>query len=147
LEIELIEGVKFIPLKIIPTKGGDVLHGMKSTDDGFYGFGEAYFSIVEHGSVKAWKRHRRMTLNLIVPHGSIQFVIHDDRDDSKTKGLFESIKISRDNYYRLSIPPMLWLGFKGCSQGQNILLNIASIPHDPNEADNMDESEIDYNWE
>ena len=143
----MIEGVKLIPLKVIPTEGGDVLHGMKHTDEGFDGFGEAYFSTIEHGAVKAWKRHRKMTLNLIVPYGSIEFIIHDDRDSSKTKGVFESIKISRDNYHRLSVPPMLWLGFKGCSEGQNILLNIASIPHDPNEADNLDESDIDYNWE
>ena len=39
-----INGVLVTPLSIINTKGGDVLHAMKSIDQGYLGFGEAYFS-------------------------------------------------------------------------------------------------------
>ena len=63
------------PLKIIPVPGGDVLHAMKYSDKGFTGFGEAYFSTIEPGIIKAWKRHRKMTLNLIVPFGAIRFTV------------------------------------------------------------------------
>ena len=34
-----IEGVLIVPLKIISIDGGDVLHAMKSSDEGYLGFG------------------------------------------------------------------------------------------------------------
>ena len=33
------------------------------------GFEEAYFSLIDKDAVKAWKRHKTMTLNLVVPLG------------------------------------------------------------------------------
>jgi len=69
-----LEHIKLSPLSRINTEGGDVLHGMKWIDAGYAGFGEAYFSWVVKGAVKAWKRHTRMTMNLVVPVGSVRFV-------------------------------------------------------------------------
>ena len=60
--------------------GGDVLHGIRKTDFGFIKFGEAYFSILEPNAIKAWKKHLRMTLNLIVPVGKVRFVFIDDNN-------------------------------------------------------------------
>ena len=65
------------PLKRISVTGGDVLHAMKKSDPGYVDFGEAYFSLVEFGTIKAWKRHLQMTLNLVVPIGEVQFVLMD----------------------------------------------------------------------
>lgn len=48
----MIDGVIIAPLKIIDVPGGHVLQGMKCSDEGYNGFGEAYFSTVEHGTVK-----------------------------------------------------------------------------------------------
>ena len=42
---------------------------------------------------------------------------------------------------------MLWLGFQGLSSRENILLNIANIEHNPNEADRKELDDIKYNWE
>lgn len=67
-------GVIETSLKRVRVTGGDVLHALKMTDDGFDGFGEAYFSMIEQGEIKGWKYHKRMTMNLIVPLGSVKFV-------------------------------------------------------------------------
>ena len=64
------------PLKRIHTIGGDVLHALKSSDTGFNGFGEVYFSWIDQSAIKAWKCHLRMTLNLMVPMGKVRFVFH-----------------------------------------------------------------------
>ncbi len=69
-----LEQIQVTQLKRISVIGGDVLHALKCTDTGFQGFGEAYFSMAEAGAVKAWKLHRRMTLNLVVPVGEVRFV-------------------------------------------------------------------------
>ena len=141
-----IEGLSITPLRIIDTFSGDVLHVMKEGDDGYADFGEAYFSTVEYNSVKAWKRHHKMVLNLVVPVGEVRFVIYDDRQNSSTVGVFQEITLSKKNYSRLTVPPLVWLGFQGLEQGMNLLLNIASIPHNPNEVDRKLFNAIDYDW-
>ena len=62
-----IDGVILTSLEIIQVEGGNVLHAMKNGDTGFSGFGEAYFSSVEHKVIKGWKRHFEMILNIAVP--------------------------------------------------------------------------------
>jgi len=142
-----LEGVLLTQLKIIDVPGGDVLHGLKQSDPGFHGFGEVYFSTVDKGAIKAWKRHHEMVLNLVVPVGAIRFVLIDDRPESTTFGKYQEIILSRYNYQRLTVPPMMWMGFQGVSEGTNILLNVASIPHHPDEADRLALDEIEYHWE
>jgi len=142
----MIEGVILTPLSIIDTKGGDVLHAMKASDVGFNGFGESYFSTVESKAIKGWKLHREMVLNLVVPVGSVRFVVFDERENSKTMGQFSEIMLSRDNYGRLTIPPKLWVGFQGLDEQESLLLNIASISHDPDEVERRALKEIDYSW-
>ena len=91
----MIKDVLITKLDVIDTPGGSVMHGMKETSAGYTGFGEAYFSQVIKGAIKAWKRHREMTLNLIVPVGTIRFVLFDDREVSNTQ--FQEVIISKNN--------------------------------------------------
>ena len=142
----MIAGVLFTSLSILETKGGDVLHAMKSGDPGFSGFGESYFSTIKPGAIKGWKLHNEMVLNLVVPVGCIRFVIFDNRKGSKTEGEFGDFVLSRKNYGRLTVPPELWVGFQGIDAKDSLLLNIASIPHDPDECESKKLNEIDYDW-
>ena len=142
----MIKNVILTPLKIITGELGDVLHAIKQDETSFCGFGEAYFSTVKKNTVKAWKCHQRMTLNLIVPCGEIKFVLYDDRISSPTFGEIYEVILSRQNYQRLTIPHMVCFGFKGLGDGLNMLLNIANIPHDPNESEKMNIDHIKYNW-
>lgn len=130
-----MEGVVLSPLKIIPTAGGRVQHGLKSTDETFVSFGEAYFSTVDKGAIKGWKRHNRMTLNVVVPVGAIRFVVAKEVNGGYE--YWETILGPEANYQRLTVSPGLWMAFQGMGEGLNMLLNLASIPHDPTEADNL----------
>jgi len=142
-----IQGVLLTPLKIIHHYKGDIFHGMKKDDKGFAGFGEVYFSTIKGGQIKGWNRHKVMTLNLVVPKGEAIFVIHDDREDSSSKGDFYKVTLSPSNYQRLTVAPGLWVAFKGNYNKTSLILNVASIVHDPNEIDNLDLDHFDYNWE
>jgi dTDP-4-dehydrorhamnose 3,5-epimerase len=141
-----IEGVILTLLKNIFHPSGNILHAMKATDPGYKGFGEAYFSTVNYQAIKGWKKHKIMTLNLVVPVGKIRFVIYDDRNESPTKGIFEEIVLSPENYQRLTIPPHVWLGFQGLEKELNLLLNIGDITHDPLEAENLEINTFKYDW-
>ena len=144
----MIEGVLRTPLDRIPGLKGDVLHGVKKSSPGFCGFGEAYFSLIHGGAIKGWKRHRRMTLNLVVPCGKVGFVIYDDRIDSRSGGCFQTAILGPDSYERLTVPPGLWVAFQGLMSGDSIVLNVANEEHDPSEADNIDLGTIPYSgWQ
>ncbi len=130
------------PLRQIYNPKGDIFQAMKKSDIGFGGFGEAYFSTINKDDIKGWKKHTEMTLNLVVLSGEIQFVIYNE----KSKEFF-STKLSLDNYKRLTVKPGfgLWMAFRGI-QDNNMLLNLASIEHDPQEAVNIILGGIDYEW-
>ena len=130
----MLKGVIITPLEIIHTPGGNVMHAMKNSSLGFSGFGEAYFSKIDGGAIKGWKRHKEMTLNLVVPIGEIKFVLFDDRNGLKQ---FQEIVISKSNYCRLTIPPMIWVGFQGLYDDASTILNIANIEHNPEESIEM----------
>ena len=135
-----VKKIKVSPLRRVPLPKGDVLHGLKRTDTGYTGFGEAYFSQIEFDAVKAWKRHTRMTLNLVVPVGIVKFAFVDDQDDRLIK------VVSPHDFVRLTVPPGIWFGFKGLCSPLNLLLNIADIPHDPAEVERKDINEIEFDW-
>ncbi|PQJ21106.1 dTDP-4-dehydrorhamnose 3,5-epimerase family protein [Tenacibaculum sp. SG-28] len=131
-----IEGVILTDLKRIPHPKGDIYHGLKKNEDSFNGFGESYFSFINYGEIKAWKRHFKMICNIVVPIGKIEFALYDLREKSATKGKFMKIELGEENYKRITIPPGIWYGFKGLGSN-NMLHNLANIEHDPEEQENV----------
>ena len=129
------------PLKRIKVLGGDVLHALKSNDEGFLGFGEAYFSLIDYLEIKAWKRHLNMTLNLVVPIGSVKFVFIDDQ------GSFREEVAGEENYKRITVPPKIWFGFCGLAEPRSLLMNISDIIHDQEEVERMNLDSINYKWD
>ena len=128
------------PLLTIQTPGGSVKHAMKQTDQGFLGFGEAYISTVENGAIKGWKKHTRMTCNLIVVNGLVKFVVQE------SNGNFCEYTIGDSNYARLTIPAGLWFAFSGVAETDSLVLNISNQPHDPEEAKTKSLEKISYEW-
>jgi dTDP-4-dehydrorhamnose 3,5-epimerase len=144
----MIDGVIITPLKQIVDDRGKVMHMLRSDSPVFKQFGEIYFSCVNAGAIKAWHIHEKMILNYAVPHGSIKFVLYDDRKNSKTQGELQELLLGPDNYCLVTVPPFVWNGFKGLGKEMSIVANCASIPHDPNEIKRMDpfDKSIPYKW-
>lgn len=145
-KINTISGVIISPLNIIENPLGNIFHAMKVSDAGYNGFEEAYLSAVNYDVIKPWKKHLRMTLNLVVPVGKIRFVLFDDRRNSDTKNRYMDISLSKENYSRLTVPPGIWMSFRGEDKSLNLLLNIANIEHDPSESIRADINKFNFNW-
>jgi dTDP-4-dehydrorhamnose 3,5-epimerase len=145
----VIDGVIVTPLRQICDERGKVMHMLRATDPHFQSFGEIYFSCIYPGAIKAWHIHKKMTLNYAVPHGRIKFVLYDDRPNSPTKGELQELFLGVDNYCLVTVPPMVWNGFKGIGTEPAVVANCASIPHDPTEIERMDPftDHIAYQWE
>tara|TARA_B100001059_G_C17270634_1_gene303433 strand:+ start:68 stop:487 length:420 start_codon:yes stop_codon:yes gene_type:complete len=135
-----INNISRYKLKRIPLGSGDILHAMKINDPGYLKFGEIYFSSINYKSVKAWKRHKLMTLNLVVPFGDVKFAFFDDKNNRHTDIIGDS------NYIRLTVPPGIWFGFKGLKNPFSLVMNLADIPHDPVEVERKDFKEFNYDW-
>lgn len=144
----MIEGVILTPLEQITDERGKIMHMMRADSAPFTKFGEIYFSCTYPGSIKAWHLHKQMTLNYAAIHGEIKCVLFDDRPDSKTRGSIDEYFLSPENYFLLTIPPLIWNGFKGLGEHTSIVANNASIPHDPNEIIRKPvyDPSIPYDW-
>ena len=127
-------------LKHVPLPYGDVMHGMRRDDPGFVDFGEAYFSRINQGAIKAWKRHLRMTLNFVVPEGTVKFVFIDNT------GAIRVEMVGPNRYVRLTIPPGIWFGLKGMAAPYSLLLNLADIPHEPDDIERKSIDGLIFDW-
>jgi dTDP-4-dehydrorhamnose 3,5-epimerase len=89
-----------------------------------------------------------MTLNYVVPMGNIKFVLYDPRPQSPTFGVAQELFLGPDNYCLVSVPPMIWNGFKGIGDGTALVANCATLEHDPDELRRVDpfENDIPYDW-
>ncbi|WP_394392263.1 hypothetical protein [Shewanella woodyi] len=74
-----------------------------------------------------------MVLNLIVPVGLVRFHVHCE-PTNETK----HYDIGIDAYSRLTVQPGVWVAFEGLSKESSLILNLASIEHDPEESENRE---------
>ena len=131
--------IKTFRLKKIKNTNGDILRLGKNKDPFFTNFGEIYFSWVKPNKIKAWKFHKKMSLNLFVSKGKVKFVF-------PSKNRFRVIEIEEKKNLLLKIPPKIWFGFKGLSRPNSLILNLANAIHNKNELIVRDIKYFNYNW-
>jgi dTDP-4-dehydrorhamnose 3,5-epimerase len=144
----MINGVVVTPLRQILDERGKIMKMLSVVDNSFQQFGEIYFSCIYPNAIKGWHIHQRMSLNYAVPHGRIKFVLYDDRKESSTRGEIQEIFLGPDNYCLVTVPPLVWNGFKGLGGEMAIVANCATLEHDPEEIQRCDpfDAKIPYDW-
>ena len=128
------EGLRLAAEKQLPSAGGAVVHAIRQDSAGFSGFAEAYFSLVDEGAAKDWKRHERMTLNLVVPVGSVAFMLGRDLDRGAPPEHLHYVVLGPRRYLRLTVAPGWFMSFAGLGPGQSLVMNVADLQHDPAES-------------
>ncbi len=138
----MIEKIRVIELKKYSLENGDLLKGITCSEIDNGSFGELYFSFINLDSIKAWKKHKAMYMNLFVPVGNVKFVFFCEK-----KSTFKIEEIGENNEKRIYVPPNIWFGFKGLDK-KNLVVNLASIPHDDNEVEklNIKTDKIKFEW-
>lgn len=137
--MEKEQELDFLKLERIANPNGDVFKGLDYKNKNLNGFGEFYFTTVLPGSIKGWKQHKRMTLNLIVISGDAKIVVYDQYKRTK-----DTFVLGLSNYGCLTIPPMKWVAFSCASECQAIMMNYANIEHCPGEVNNLPLNELDF---
>ena len=117
------------------------MKALKKSELKKWSFGEAYFSKIKFNKIKAWKYHKKMSLQLIVPSGKVKFVFF-----SKKNNKFKVIEIGEKKYYRITVPPKIWFGFKGVTRKESIILSITNMNHSKKEILRCKKHKINYKW-
>lgn len=145
----MIKGVRVTHLDQFQDERGKVMRMLRADSEFFEGFGEIYFSTIYPGAIKAWRQHREMTQNYAVVLGEIQLILYDDRPGSETRGVLHEVHISPENYCLVTVPPMIWYGFKGVSKMEAVVANCANMPHNAMEIERLpaDSTNIPYFWD
>ena len=144
----MINDIKITPLKIISDDRGKVMHMLRKDSGIFDKFGEIYFSTIYYKSIKAWHLHKESALNYVCIKGKVKLVLFDDRKESSTKGVYQELILSPEDYFLVTIPPNIWNGFKGLDKTESIIANCLTLPHNEKEMvrkDSLDKS-FNYNW-
>ena len=133
----------------IADERGKIMHMLRADAPHFQRFGEIYFSTIYPGVIKGWHLHKEQTLNYAVITGMIKLVLFDDREASPTRGEVMELFIGETNYQLVTVPPMVWNGFKGVGIQEAIVANCATQPHDPQEIQRLDPftDKIPYQWD
>jgi len=135
------EKVTVTALKQIQVRGGDVKRYIRASDTNFKGFGEVYFSYINFNQIKAWKRHKRVTLNITVPMGRVKFVFWNEKIN-----ICQEIIIGDSAYNLLTIEPNVWFGFMGMRSPTSLVANFTDLIHDPTEVDSRELDYINFLW-
>ena len=132
--------IKISKLIEIKNSKGNIIKLLNRNDPSFSSFGELYISKINFGKIKGWKRHKKMKMNLFVINGEVLFVFYYHKIKK-----FHTIKIS-NNKTGVFVPNNIWFAFKGISKKENIVMNLANIPHQDNESEKKNINFLDFNW-
>ena len=103
------------------------------------------FLLNNYNVIKGWKRHTKMTMNLVVPVVQVR-VVFSSLDSSSTHR-FRVIEIGVDCYSRITVPPGIWFAFQGLYPSTSMILNLASITHDPAEVERLPLNDLAFSWD
>lgn len=146
----MIEGVKVKKLKVIPDERGKLMEILRRDDEIFQKFGQVYMTTAYPGVVKSWHYHKIQTDKITCISGRIRFALYDAREDSPTYKEINEFIISLDNPILVSVPPMVYHGFKCIGDKEAIVINTVTEPYNREEPDEYRvdpyDNNIPYDW-
>ncbi len=112
------------------------------------GFGEAYFSFIHPGVIKAWHLHKRMTALYCIVEGEVLCVLTKKKIDKNKKRVFKKIRLNDRSRKIIKVPPYFWVGFKAISSKTSIILNLANLPYHEDKPIRLDVNDetIEFDW-
>lgn len=146
----MIYGAKVKKLKVIPDERGRLMEILRRDDEAFRKFGQVYMTTAKPGVVKAWHYHRLQDDNFTCVHGKMRLALYDSRKRSPTYREVNEFIISLDDPMLVTIPKMVYHGFKCVSDIEALVINVPTRPYDHKKPDEyrLDafDNGIPYDW-
>lgn len=149
--MKLIDGVRTKQLKVIPDERGYLMEMLRSDDEFYQKFGQAYVTCAYPGVVKGWHYHKKQTDHFICVSGMMKVVLYDGRENSPTKGLVNEFFLGEKNPMLLVIPNLVLHGMKGIGTAPALMINIPTELYNYKEPDEFrvhpHDNDIPYDWD
>ncbi len=146
----MIKGAFRRKLSPIADDRGFLVELLRADWENFMGFGQVYLTTALPGIVKAWHFHRFQTDNFCVIRGRAKIALHDAREDSPTRGETEEFIVGGDEWVLITIPPMVYHGFKNIGAEEVFLINVPNRLYDYGQPDEYrispNDPRISYEW-
>lgn len=111
---------------------------------------QIYFTTVRPGVVKAWHLHKIQTDHLCCIKGTVEFGLHDARENSDTEGETQTVPMGEKSLKLIKVPPNVYHGFKNVGEKTAFLINAPTELYDYENPDEHrlppDTNEINYDW-
>ncbi len=146
----MIEGVKVKKLKVIPDERGRLMEILRSDDDIFLQFGQAYITTTYPGVVKAWHMHKKQFDNVACIQGMIKLALYDPREDSSSFKQVDQFYIGVHNPVLVHIPKGIYHGWMCVSEQEAVIVNLPTEVYDYDHPDehrlDPHDNDIPYDW-
>jgi len=147
----MIEGVMLKQLKRHADERGYLMEMLRSDDEMFGKFAQAYVSLNYPGVIRAWHYHKKQDDIWVCVKGMIKAVIYDSRDGSPTYGEVNEFFLGDNNPIMIKIPVGTMHGYKTIGVEPSLLINFPSELYNPQEPDEYREpwnsEKIPYDWD
>lgn len=145
-----IEGVEVKDLKIIPDERGMLAEILRNDEKIFKKFGQVYFTTAYPGVVKGWHFHKVQWDHFVCLHGMVKLVLYDSREKSPTFREVNEFFLGIRNPKLVSIPPLVYHGFKCVSEEECLMINVPTEPYNHATPDEFraawNDPVIPYDW-
>ena len=146
----MIDGVKVKKLKVIPDERGRLMEILRRDDEAFKKFGQVYMTTAKPNVVKAWHYHKKQDDNFTCVHGRIRLALYDARQTSPTHKETNEFTLSLDDPILITIPRLVYHGFKGISDCEAIVINVPTNVYNHKVPDEYRidpyDNDIPYDW-
>ncbi|MDD5422700.1 MAG: dTDP-4-dehydrorhamnose 3,5-epimerase family protein [Candidatus Omnitrophota bacterium] len=146
----MIHGVKVKRLKVIPDDRGRLMEILRSDDGAFTKFGQVYMTTAFPGVVKAWHYHKKQDDNFTCVQGKMRLALYDARKKSPTYKEVNEFIISLDEPMLVTIPKLIYHGFKCVSDTEAFVINTVTRAYDREKPDEFRldpyDNDIPYDW-
>jgi dTDP-4-dehydrorhamnose 3,5-epimerase len=146
----MIDGVKVKKLKVIPDDRGRLMEILRCDDGVFQKFGQVYMTTALPGVVKAWHYHALQDDNFTCVHGKMRLALYDSRKGSPTYGEVNDFTVSLDDPMLITIPKMVYHGFKCVGDVEAVVINTPTLPYNRAKPDEYRvdayDNDIPYDW-
>lgn len=145
-----IKDVKFKKLTRHADERGFFAEVVRDDEEIVKRFGQLSVSKTLPGVIKAFHYHKKQDDIWFFPAGNARVVLHDLRDDSKTKGTSESFIMGEDNPSCLLIPKGVAHGYQVLGNEPVVITYLTTESYDPKDPDEerleWDDPKIGYDW-
>jgi dTDP-4-dehydrorhamnose 3,5-epimerase len=126
----LIDGVKLRPAITHPDDRGslcEIFSSQWAIDDGPVCY--VYMAMLRPHKIKGWVVHREQDDRLFVTHGTVRFVLYDDRPESPTHKMISELFIGEQNRTLVCVPKGVYHALQNVGDTDATFINVPTKPY------------------